>query len=145
MKARYRLIRRGVRGGAFYCVDTGTGKRTSLGTNDEDTARQIIEAKNNAVRQPAINLQIAKAYIAGSDNGINTRTWRHAIEALIKTKQDSNRERWLRVTKDKALCDGLAKWTRRGVHLPTSSGSGASSALAVLSPTKQRLVFRPSG
>jgi hypothetical protein len=63
MKARYRLIRRGVRGGAFYCVDTGTGKRTSLGTSDEDTARQILEAKNNAVRQPAINLQIAKAYM----------------------------------------------------------------------------------
>jgi hypothetical protein len=31
MKARYRLIRRGTRGGAYYCVDTKTGKRTSLG------------------------------------------------------------------------------------------------------------------
>jgi len=32
MKARYRLIRRGIRGGAFYSVDTKTGRRTSLGT-----------------------------------------------------------------------------------------------------------------
>src|SRR5438128_4277742 len=29
MKTRYRLIRRGVLGGAFYCVDNNTGKRTS--------------------------------------------------------------------------------------------------------------------
>jgi DUF2075 family protein len=29
MKTRYRLIRRGIRGNAFYCVDTQTGKRTS--------------------------------------------------------------------------------------------------------------------
>src|SRR5437899_11717477 len=36
MKTRYRLIRRGVRNGGFYCVDTKTGKRTSLRTDDED-------------------------------------------------------------------------------------------------------------
>ena len=43
----------------FYCVDTKTGKRHSLHTCIEDEARQIIEAKNQALRQPAINLQIA--------------------------------------------------------------------------------------
>ncbi|MGA2248137.1 MAG: hypothetical protein ABSH48_24395 [Verrucomicrobiota bacterium] len=32
MKAPYRLICRGIRGGAYYAVDTTTGKRTSLGT-----------------------------------------------------------------------------------------------------------------
>ena len=73
MKARYRLIRRGTRGGTFYCVDTFTGKRSSLGTNNEDEARQIIEAKNQALRQPVLNLQIAKAYLAGTDSGINAQ------------------------------------------------------------------------
>ncbi len=63
---RYRLIRRGNRGGAFYCVDTTTGKRTSLQTANEDEAQQIIEAKNQAERQPLLNLQIAKAYLAGT-------------------------------------------------------------------------------
>jgi hypothetical protein len=47
--------------------------------------RQIIEAKNQAERQPVLNLQIAKAYLAGTDNGITTRTWQHAIEALTNT------------------------------------------------------------
>jgi hypothetical protein len=49
---------------------------------NEDEARQIVEAKNNSERQPVLNLQIAKAYLAGTDNGITTRTWQHAIEAL---------------------------------------------------------------
>ena len=70
MKTRYRLIRRGVRGGGFYCVDNTTGKRASLGTDSEDEAIQIVQAKNQAERQPLLNLQIAKAYLAGSDNGI---------------------------------------------------------------------------
>jgi integrase len=103
MKTRYRLIRRGVRGGGFYCVDNNTGKRTSLRTGSEDEARQIVQAKNQAERQPVLHLQIAKAYLAGSDNGITTRTWQHAIEALTNTKQDANKERWLRVVKDRAL------------------------------------------
>ena len=55
-------------------MDNNTGKRTSLRTDSEDAARQIVEAKNNAERQPVLNLQIAKAYLAGSDNGITTRT-----------------------------------------------------------------------
>src|SRR5437879_11424170 len=103
MKTRYRLIRRGVRGGAFYCVDNNTGKRTSLRTGSEDEARQIVEAKNQAQRQPVLNLQIAKAYLAGTDNGITTRTWQDAIDALINTKQGANRERWQRVCTDRAL------------------------------------------
>jgi len=84
-------------------VDNNTGKRTSLRTGSEDEAIQIVQAKNQAERQPILNLQIAKAYLAGSDNGITTRTWQHAIEALTNTKQDANKERWLRVVKDRAL------------------------------------------
>jgi integrase len=103
MKTRYRLIRRNSRGGKFYCKDTTTGKRTSLNTISEDEAQQIVDAKNNSQRQPLLNLQIAKAYLAGTDNGITTRTWQHAIEALLNTKQGANKERWLRVVKDKAL------------------------------------------
>lgn len=103
MKARYRLICRGIRGGAYYCVDTQTGKRTSLGTTNADDAQQIIEARNNSERQPVLNLQIAKAYLAGSDNGIKTRTWHQAIDALTNTKKGANQHRWKTAAKDKAL------------------------------------------
>jgi integrase len=115
MRIRYRLIRRGNRSGAFYCVDTETSKRSSLGAISEDDARQIVEAKNQARRQPMLNLQIAKAYLAGTDAAITTRTWQHAIEALTNTKRDANRNRWQRVLKDPAL---TPLWSRVVVETP---------------------------
>ena len=45
MKTRYRLTCRGIRGGKYYCVDTITGKRTSLRTGNEDEARQIVKPR----------------------------------------------------------------------------------------------------
>ena len=81
MTTRYRLTCRGHRGGMFYCVDKTTGKRTSLQTTDKDEAQQIVDAKNQAERQPVLNLQIAKAYLAGTDNGMATRTWQDALDA----------------------------------------------------------------
>lgn len=93
----------------FYCVDKTTGKRTSLQTANPDEARQIVEAKNIAERQPVLNLQIAKAYLAGTDNGIQSRTWQHALEALTATKQGANQERWQRVLSDRALTPLLPK------------------------------------
>ena len=109
MKTRYRLIRRGIRGDRFYCVDTTTGKRTSLHTANEDEAQQLVEAKNNSERQPVLNLQIAKAYLAGSDKGITTRTWQHAIESLASAKQGANQQRWRTAAKDKAFAPLLPR------------------------------------
>ena len=67
MKDRYRLTRRGSRGDTFYCVDNHTGKRTSLQTSDLRAARQIVAVKNQAECQPALNLQLAKAYLASKN------------------------------------------------------------------------------
>lgn len=50
-----------------------------------------------------LNLQIAKAYLAGTDNGIATRTWQHAIESLTSTKQGENQHRWRTAARDKAF------------------------------------------
>jgi integrase len=109
MKARFRLTRRGSRGDRFYCVDTLTGRRTSLKSSDAHAAQQIVNARNEAQRQPALNLQLAKAYLAGTDNGIATRTWGQALEALTATKQAGNQRRWRTVAKDKALAPILPK------------------------------------
>jgi integrase len=103
MKTRYRLTHRGSRGGMFYCVDTVTRKRTSLQTMDEDRARQIVEAKNLAQRQPEINLQIAKAYLAAADANFVKRTWCEVMAEFVKTKTGTNRTRSERAIKDKAF------------------------------------------
>ncbi len=109
MKPRYRLICRGSRGGRFYCVDAKTGERFSLQTVNRDAAREIVATKNQAERQPALNLQIAKAYLAGTDSGITKRTWRDAMETLTNSKQAANKERWRRAAKDPAYAPLLPK------------------------------------
>jgi hypothetical protein len=67
MQARYRLTCRGIRGGKYYCVDKTTGKRTSLQTTDREEATRLLAAMDEAGHQPAVNLQIARAYLAASD------------------------------------------------------------------------------
>ena len=84
-------------------MDTQTGKRTSLGTDNEEAARQVIEAKNQAQRQPEINLQIAKAYLAATDESFVKRTWRQVMELFVNTKSGSNRIRSERAVMDKAF------------------------------------------
>jgi integrase len=109
MKTRFRLIYRGERGRQFYCVDSETGKRFSLKTKDRDAAEQIVLAKNQSLRQPTLNLQIAKAYLAGTDNGVATRTWQQALDSLASTKQGANQHRWHTVARDKALAPLLPR------------------------------------
>ena len=92
MKRRFTLYRRKL-GGMFYIQDTETGKQESLGTKDRAEAASILNARNEAVRQPHLNLQIAKAYLAGTDSAISTRTWQEAMDALIGTKKGANQRR----------------------------------------------------
>jgi hypothetical protein len=94
MKTRYRLIRRGTRGGMFYCVDTKTGKRASLQTANEDEARQLVESRNNADRQPAMNLQIAQVYLQHGDPALSARTWQNVMEQIIAVKSGETLLRW---------------------------------------------------
>jgi len=44
-----------------------TGKQESLGTADRIEALRFLHSKNEADRQPAINLQIARAYLYGTN------------------------------------------------------------------------------
>ena len=55
MKSRYRLMTRGARGGAFYCVDSQTGRRVSLKTTDRATAEALVHSRNEAIRQPQLS------------------------------------------------------------------------------------------
>ena len=103
MKKRYRLIRRGTRGGNYYCVDSQTGSRTSLGKISADKAEQIVQHKNTDVRQPMLNLQIARAYLAGSDSGVTTRTWGNALQSHLEMKAGANLKHWTTFSKDKAI------------------------------------------
>jgi hypothetical protein len=61
MKQKFSLCRRD--NGVFYLQDMATGKQQSLRTKDEDQAKALLAAKSEAIRQPAMNLQIAQVYL----------------------------------------------------------------------------------
>jgi integrase len=94
MKQRYRLFQRG--GGVFYSFDNHSGKQISLRTRDFAEAKRLLNAKNEAELQPAINRQIARAYLMVSDPEASTRTWRHVMNEMGKLKKGVTRERWER-------------------------------------------------
>ena len=102
MKTRFRLYRRN-KGGRYYIHDETTGKQESLHTSDRPVALRLLHAKNEAVLQPAMNLQIAQVYLQHGDPALSSRTWQHVMEQIISTKTGNTRERWEYAIKDKAL------------------------------------------
>ena len=101
MKLRYRLFQRS--SGIYFIEDQITGKQQSLKTRDRHAAKRIFNARNEAHEQPAINLQIARAYLMASDPMVVKRTWQDAMEEIVRTKQGPTQYRWQTAVKDKAL------------------------------------------
>ena len=87
----------------YYCVDAKTGKRTSLQTSNEDEARQLVDTKNLAARQPAMNLQIAQVYLQHGDPALAGRTWQQVMEQMLIGKLPSNLARWQWAIRDQAF------------------------------------------
>ena len=94
------------RGNVYWAQNNETGKQESLGTKIRSEAERLLNAKNEAHRQPVINLQIARAYLMVSDPQAATRTWQSVMEEIVKLKHDETLRRWLVAVKDKAL-DGV--------------------------------------
>jgi hypothetical protein len=88
MKTRYILYRRD--NGVFYTEDTASGKQSSLRTRDETEAKSLLNAKNEAQRQPVLNLHLARAYLTASDPAFVERTWQIVMEQMQSRGKDSN-------------------------------------------------------
>lgn len=101
MKKRFIVFER--RNGVFYCEDTETKKQTSLQTRDRRTAERLINARNESLVQPSINLQIARAYLTATDPAMNTRTWSTVIQEIVSIKQGETQRRWTIAAKDQAF------------------------------------------
>jgi integrase len=100
MKCKYRLFRRS--SGIFFVQDNYSGRQESLHTREKQLAMRLVSSMNEAYIQPAINLQIAKAYLAAADPTFNTRTWRDIMREFINIKTGTNRSRYERAVLDKA-------------------------------------------
>jgi integrase len=100
MKQRYILFRRA---GVFYYEDTTTGKQLSLRTKDEAEARTLLNARNESFRQPVLNRQIARTYLAATDSEMATRVWQVPMDEMTKTKTGPTRHRHETAMRDKAF------------------------------------------
>jgi len=100
MKHRFILF---LRSGIFYCEDTSTGKQTSLRTRVRPDAERLLHVKNEAVHQPAMNLQIAQVYLQHGDPALATRTWRDVLAQITATKSGSTQRRWQIADRDEAF------------------------------------------
>jgi integrase len=105
MKNRFSIFKNRSRGGIYYLKDQQTEARVSLNTKDQGRANELLSAYREAAREPAFNLQKARIYLAASDAGVATRTWRKALETLASAKPEgsANRKRWETFAKDKAI------------------------------------------
>src|SRR5271170_339982 len=99
MKLRYRLFLR--RKSVYYAFDDTTKTFTSLKTKDKAEANRLLMAMNEAGKQPAINLSLARVYLKHSDPQASVRTWQHVLEEIIKIKTGENQERWQVMAKSK--------------------------------------------
>src|SRR5664279_1572796 len=98
MRQKYRMF---LRGSVYWIQDNVTGKQESLGTKDRTEARRLFNAKNEACRQPIINMQIARAYLLVGDPEAAKRTWQSVMDEIVKLKRDETLIRWKVAIKDK--------------------------------------------
>jgi len=100
MKDRFKLFRRGE---VFYYEDRSTGQQKSLLTRDKAEARRIIQAKNDTIAQPLMNLVMARTYLSAQDPRMITRTWADVLERFCDRSNDNTRMRHERVVRTKPM------------------------------------------
>lgn len=67
MKTRYRSSTAEAATESSIALIRKPKERINLGKATKDEGRQIVDAKNQAERQPMLHLQLAKAYLAGTE------------------------------------------------------------------------------
>ncbi len=91
------------RGNVYYCEDRMTGQQKSLQTRDAAEAQRIVQARNDAVKLPQMNLVMAKAYLSAQDPKMNTRTWADVMVRFCDRSNASTRMRHERVVRTKPM------------------------------------------
>jgi hypothetical protein len=85
MKQIFRLFRRN---GIYYSHASRTDEQISLRTHDKVEVQRLCNAKNEAAHNPsAVNVQIARTYVAASNPEMLTRTWRSTFDAMTPLKK----------------------------------------------------------
>jgi hypothetical protein len=98
MTNQFRLFQRA--SGVWYAENTTNRQQHSLRTHSKTEAERFLQATNEAHRMPAINLQIARAYITASDPELARRTWQEVMNGMVAARKGENGRRWRVAIKD---------------------------------------------
>jgi integrase len=100
VQLKYRLYRR--YNGIFYWQDNNSQKQGTLRTTDKREAERLLNAMNESHRQPTINLNLARAYLAAHDPKIAQRTWQAVMDEMATHGIPSTQARCARGFRSKA-------------------------------------------
>ena len=80
-----------------------TGRRFSLKTADRNTAETLVHARNEALRQPQLNLRIAQTYLTAADGQMAKRTWGDVMREMTALRTGRNADRYATASKEAAF------------------------------------------
>jgi len=100
VQLKYRLFRR--RNGIFYWQANDSRKQGTLRTGDRHEAERLLNAMNESHRQPILNLNLARAYLAAHDPKMSERTWQAVMNEMARHGIPSTQLRCARGFRSKA-------------------------------------------
>jgi len=100
VQLKYRLFRR--RNGVFYWQDNESAKQASLRTTDRRDAERLLNAMNESHREPTLNLNLARAYLAAHDPKMAKRCWQAVMDEMATHGIPTTQERCARGFRSKA-------------------------------------------
>jgi integrase len=100
VQLKYRLYRR--RNGIFYWQENDSSKQGTLQTNDRREAERLLNAMNESYREPTLNLNLARAYLAAHDPKMAKRTWQAVMDEMATHGIPSTQTRCARGFRSKA-------------------------------------------
>jgi microcystin degradation protein MlrC len=130
VQVKYRMYRR--RNGVFYWQDNSSQKQGSLRTTDRREAEGLLNAMNESHRQPIINLNVARAYLAAHDPKMAQRTWQAVMDEMATHGIPSTQARCARGFRSKAY-DPIRN--KRSSKLSAKICSRSSTRTETVSPT----------
>ena len=80
VQLKYRLFRR--RNGVFYWQSNDSSKQGTLRTTEKREAERLVNAMNESHREPTLNLNLARAYLAAHDPKMAKRTWQAVMDEM---------------------------------------------------------------
>jgi len=100
VQLKYRMYRR--RNAVFYWQENTSKKQGTLRTSDRHEAQRLLNAMNESRRQPTLNLNLARAYLAAHDPKMAQRTWQAVMEEMATHGIPSTQARCARGFRSKA-------------------------------------------